>query len=288
MTEETKTEPAVSDDIDLLLLIERVVLFFKKYKWAFIVAIIAGIASGLYFYRSQPKIYTSRLIAHSFLLTNQEEIQIIDTWNQLLGKQEYTSLAGLFNCNENILYSLKSIKGDEIQKVFTPTNPNGFIIEVNVADISILDSLEPAIVNGLENNGYVKQRIAYKRANLNKQIERTTTEIKRLDSTKNIIEDLIRKNQRPNSVSDLTSLNQQMTNMSEKLMNYREELQFANAVQVLQGFNRINQPNGPKLYVWLFLGLVFFLSIAYVYALAISINEKLKRRSGKKRAGASS
>src|SRR5205085_3403732 len=110
MTEEIKTDPAVSDDIDLLLLIERIVLFFKKYKWVFIVAIIAGIASGLYVYRGQSKIYTSRLIAHSFLLTNQEEIQIIDTWNQLLGKHEYTSLANLFNCNENILYSLKSIK----------------------------------------------------------------------------------------------------------------------------------------------------------------------------------
>jgi len=285
MTEEIKTEPAVSDDIDLLLLIERAVLFFKKYKWVFIAAIVAGIASGTYFYRLQPKIYTSRLIAHSFFLTNQEHIQIIDAWNELLGKREYSSLTALFNCSENILRPLRSIKGDEIQKVFSPNNPNGFIIEVNVTDISILDSLEPAIVNGLENNGYVKQRIAYRRANLVQQIERTTTEIKRLDSTRNIIEGPVRKNElhNDNAVSDLASIYGQLTEMNEKLATYREQLQFSNAVQILQGFNKIKQPNGPRLFVWLFLGLVFFLSIAWVYALLRSINQKLKKRSGKKR-----
>lgn len=290
MTEEIKTEPAVSDDIDLLLLIERVVLFFKRYKWVFIAAIIAGLASGIYFYRSLPKIYTSRLIAHSFFLTNQEHIQIIDTWNQLLGKHEYASLTTLFNCSENILHPLKSIKGDEIQKVFSPNNPNGFIIEVNVTDISILDSLEPAIVNGLENNGYVKQRIAYKRTNLIQQIERTTTEIKRLDSTRNIIEGSVRKNElhNDNAVSDLAGVYGQLTEMNEKLANYKEQLQFSSAIQVLQGFSKIKQPSGPRLFVWLFLGLVFFLSIAYVYALMNSVNEKLKNRSGKKRSNTSS
>lgn len=282
MTDGVKNGSAVSDDIDLLLLIERVALFFKKYKWVFLVAIIAGIATGIYFYRSQPKVFTSRLIAHSFLLTNQEEIQIIDTWNQLLGKHEYAALAALFDCPETILHPLKQIKGDEIQKVFSPNNPNGFLIEVNITDISILDSLEPAIVRGLENNGYVKQRIASKRLNLNQQIERTTKEIKRLDSTKAIIENLIRTNQRPNSVSDLTSLNQQLTSMNEKLMNYSEELQFANAVQVLQGFSKINQPTGPRLFVWLFLGLVFFLSLAFIYTVVNGINENLKKRLGKK------
>jgi hypothetical protein len=282
MTEEVKNGSAVSDDIDLLLLIERIVLFFKKYKWIFLIATLAGITSGIYFYRSQPKIYTSRLIAHSFLLTNQEEIQIIDSWNQLLGKHEYPALASIFDCAENNLHPLKQIKGDEIQKVFSPNNPNGFLIEVNVTDISILDSLEPAVVRGLENNGYVKQRIASKRFNLNQQIDRTTRELKRLDSTKNIIENLIRTNQRPNSVSDLTSLNQQLTNLNEKLMNYSEELQFANAVQVLQGFNKINQPTGPKLFVWLFLGLLFFLSLAFVYTVINAINQNLRNRRGKK------
>lgn len=279
MTEGKKTQPDISDDIDLLLLVEKIIVFLKKYKWIFLAATIAGITSGVYFYRSQPKLYTSRLIAHSFLLTNQEEIQIMDTWNELLGKHEYAALAAIFDCNENILHSLKQIKGDEIQKVFSPTNPNGFIIEVNMSDISILDDLQPAIVNGLENNGYVKQRIFVKRANLNQQIERTTNEIKRLDSTRNIIADLIKTNQRPVSVTELTSLNQQLINMNEKLMSYKDDLQFASAVQVLQGFSKFKQPKEPKLFVWLFLGLVFFLSIAFVISLIISINEKLRTRS---------
>src|SRR4051812_1405907 len=173
MSDQIKTGAAVSDDIDLLLLIEKLIAYFRTYKWVFVIAIIAGISTGIYFYRKQPKVYTSRLVAHSFLLTNQEEIQIIDNWNKLLAKHEYVALANLFDCNEKFLHPVKEIKGDEIQKVFSPTNPNGFLIDVSTTDISVLDSLERAVVRGLENNGYVKERITARRQNLNQQIERT-------------------------------------------------------------------------------------------------------------------
>ncbi len=284
MNEETKNQVDPSEDIDILLLIERIILFFRKYKWVFIIAIIAGLASGIFSYRSLPYVYKSRLIAHSFLLTNQEEIQIIDNWNELLSKHEYAALAAIFSCQEKILYPLKQIKGDEIQKVFSPNNPNGFLIEVTVTDISILDELQPAIVNGLENNEYVKQRTALKKSNLAQVIEKTTTEIQKLDSVKRRVEDIINRNQDfpSSSVRDITTINTQLIEMNDKLISYKESLRFANAVQVLQGFSKFKQPVGPKLSVWVFLGLAPFLSLAYLYALINSINEKLQKRAGKK------
>ena len=283
MSEETKNQVTPSDDIDILLLIERVILFFRKYKWVFIIAIVAGLITGISFYRSLPNVYKSRLIAHSFLLTNQEEIQIIENWSELLGKHEYAALAAIFNCPEKILYPLKQIKGDEIQKVFSTNNPNGFLIEVTVTDISILDELQPAIVNGLENNEYVKERIALKKSNLAQVIEKTTTEIQKLDSVKKRVEDIINRNRDfpSSSIRDITTINTQLVEMNDKLIGYKESLRFANSVQVLQGFSKFKQPVGPKLFVWLFLGLVPFLSLAYVFALVHSINEKLKNRAGR-------
>ncbi|MES1218434.1 MAG: hypothetical protein ABUT20_23205 [Bacteroidota bacterium] len=283
MTEETKSQPELSEDVDLLLLIERVIAFFKKYKWVFIIAIVAGLASGTYTYSSLPKVYKSRLIAHSFLLTNQEEIQIIENWNELLSRHEYVSLGKIFNCPENILHSLKQIKGDEIQKVFTPANPNGFLIEVTVTDISLLDSFQTAIVYGLENTDYLKARIELKRANLRELIAKTTTEIEKFNATKKRLEDIINGDKKSSysSIIDITGVSKQLIDMNEKLINYKQDLQFANALEVLQGFSKFKQPTGPKLFVWLFLGLVSFLSIAYLYALISSINEKLKIRAGK-------
>ncbi|MCW3117143.1 MAG: hypothetical protein JWM28_1225 [Chitinophagaceae bacterium] len=284
MNEEIKNQNAPTEDIDLLILVERAILFFRKYKWVFLIGLIAGLASGFSIYRSLPKIYKSRLIAHSFLLTNQEEIQIIDNWNELLSKHEYTALAKIFNCPENVLHTLKEIKGDEIQKVFTPTNPNGFLIEVNVTDISLLDALQAAIVYGLENNDYAKPRIELRRANLRELIIKTAQEIQKFDFTKKRLEDILSGNEKLSSLSiiDITGLSKQLIEMNEKLINFKQDLQFANAVQVLQGFSKFKQPVGPKLFVWLFLGLVSFLSLAYLYALISSINEKLKIRAGKK------
>jgi len=283
MNEDSIKQSAPAEDIDLLLLIERAVLFFRRYKWIFIGAIVLGIASGIFIYSSLPKIYKSRLIAHSFLLTNQEEIQIIDNWNELLSKHEYTSLGKIFNCSERMLHSVKQIKGDEIQKVFTPTNPNGFLIEVTVTDFSLLDTLQKAIVYGLENNDYLKARMELKRANLRELIIKTTAEIEKFDLTKKRLEDILNGNEPPSSLSiiDITGLSKQLIEMNEKLMNYKQDLQFANALQILQGFSKFKQPAGPKLLVWLFLGLVFFLSIAYIYALTGSTMEKLRMRAGK-------
>ncbi|MGC4036812.1 MAG: hypothetical protein QM764_12705 [Chitinophagaceae bacterium] len=282
MAHEEKNRLAESDDIDLLLLIEKIVLFFKKFIWVFVVAIIVGISTGYYFYRLQPKVYTSRLIAHSFMLSNQEEIQIIDNWNQLLGRHEYASMAALFKCDEKLLYPVRQIKADEIQKVFTPPNPNGFTIEVTTTDISILDSLEYAIVNGLERNGYVKQRTDFKVAALNDQIKNITAEIKRLDSTRTIVENLVRNNQRAAPLSDLSGLNQQLMTMNEKLMLYKEQAKFSNSIQILQSFGKFKTPTGPKLFVWLFMGLVFWLTIAFAYAFIRTVNTMMKRHAEKK------
>jgi hypothetical protein len=78
---------------------------------------------------------------------------------------------------------------------------------------------------------------------------------------------------------DISGIYKQLIEMNEKMTGYNDGLRFSNPVQLLQGFDQLKQPVGPKLIVWLFLGLVFFLSIAYLYALLHSINEKLQVRT---------
>jgi hypothetical protein len=285
MNEETKSTQVSNDDIDLLLLIKRIIIFFKKYRWIFLVAFILGVTSGFYVYRSLPKTYTSRLIVHSFLLTNQEEIQIIDVWNQLLQKKDYTRLSALFNCRKEIFQSLKQIKADEIQKVFSPTNPNGFIIDVILTEAANLDELQPAILNGLENNQYVQQKTELKRSDLTELISKLKPEIEHLDSVKRNLEKMILGNNKISSsvMVDISGMYKQLMEMNEKLTGYNDGLRFSNSVQLLQGFDQLKQPAGPKLTVWLILSLVFFLSIAYICSLIHSINEKLQLQTGKKK-----
>jgi hypothetical protein len=270
-----------TEDIDLLLLLERSLAFFKKYRMLFIIAFAIGTAWGIYKYLMLPNVYSSRLIAHSSVLTNQEEIQIIANWNNLIKKNEYAEVAADFNCSESILHKVKNIEGTEIQKVFSPTNPNGFYIDVSITDNSILGALQKAIVYGFENGDYVKERLTFKRDRLKEMIDKTTIEILKLDSNKSAVENIIMGKERPSSslVVDGSSINRQLIDMNEKLLYWQEELNFTNGIQVLQGFSRFDKPTGPKLLVLLVLGWIFCLALAYIYALFNSLNRKLKARS---------
>ncbi len=282
MSSNAKGPTTTSDDIDLLVLVERSIAFFKRYKWVFIVAILLGLAFGLYKYFTLPRVYKSRMIIHSFLLTNQEAIQLTANWNELLKKGEHAGLSSRLNCDVNILYCVKQIKADEIQKVFNPTNPNGFTIDVMVTDNAVLDSLEKGIVHGFESGYYIKEKLLVKKANLRELIDKTTVEIQKLDSTKSTLENIIGgKKPAPSSlIVDGASINRQLIEMNEKLLYFKESLQFTNAVQVLQSFSKFKRPAGPHLLPWLVIGLVLSFALAYVFALVHSINQKLKMRSG--------
>ncbi|MEQ1675884.1 MAG: hypothetical protein ABL876_04265 [Chitinophagaceae bacterium] len=280
MTAGAKNTTEQPEDIDLLLLLERFIAFLKRFGWLFITALLLGLAAGYWFYRSIPKTYQSRLVVHSYLLTNPEQIQIVNNWDRLLKQKEFKNLSTLLHCPENILYGVKQLKAKEIQQVFTPNNPNGFIIDALVTNNSILDSLQSAIVYGFENSEYVKERLAAKRASLQELIIKTTAEINKLDSTKKIIEGIIGGSGRSSSslILDGSSINRQLIEMNEKLLGFKESLEFTNAIQVLQSFSKFNEVHGPKLIPWLFIGVVFFLFLAWAGALVYNVSQKLKQR----------
>lgn len=269
------------EDIDLFVLVERSITFFKKYLRVFLIAALLGLAAGLYFYNKIPRTYKSRMVVHSFILTNQEQIQIVKNWNELLTKNEYATLAGILNVPSPDLKKVKKIKAEEIQQVFSQQNPNGFTIDALVTDNAVLPILQKGLVYGFENSPYIKERLQVKRETLKDLAAKTTEEIKKLDSVKNSLEDIIGGKGHSSSslIIDGSTINRQWVEMNEKLLAFKEGLQFANAVQVLQGFEAFRKPAGPHLLSWLIIGLFTGLAGAYAYSLIHSINAGLKARA---------
>jgi prefoldin subunit 5 len=269
-----------SEDLDVLVLVERGLLFFRRFRWVFAVALLLGLAAGYTFYRIIPKTYQSRMVLHSFLLTNPEQIQLVNNWAQLLREKEYRTLSRLMNCPEQLLHGVKKIKAKEIQQVFTPNNPNGFTVDVWVTDNKWLDSLQAGIVYAFENNEYIKQRLEMKRAGLKMLIDETSSEILQLDSTKKTLENIISGNSRSSSslIVDGSSLSRQLIDMQEKLLNLKENLRFTSGVQVLQSFSPFSKPDGPRLLPWLIMGVLFFTGLAWAGTVVYNINQKLKQK----------
>src|SRR5215212_5429070 len=148
-----------SDELDLVSLIEKGVSFFRNFGIIILIFAILGLGLGIWLYSITPKKYASRLILHSKILTNQEEIEIINTWKNLLKKGELPTVAKNLNCRIDVIQKLSKISAEEVQKLYVQDNPNGFIVDVLVKDTSILDELQQGIVYGLENSEYVKERV---------------------------------------------------------------------------------------------------------------------------------
>ncbi len=273
-----QTQP---DDIDLLALLERFIVFFRKNKWLFIISCGIGLSLGYLRYLSLPSIYKSRMLLQPLMLSNQNDIQIVANWNDLLRSGNRNVLSPIFAIPDDTLQKLKQIKADEIQKIFTPSNPNGFTIDVWVTDVSILDRVQEGIIYGFENSEFVKNRLASRKNRLRELIDITSTEIKRLDSTKKIFENIIvgKGVSSASLIVDGSTISRQLIEMNEKLLSFKEELKFASSIQVLQGFSNPKRPAGPNLYKWLFLGFISGLTVAYLIGLFRSIDQKLKARA---------
>ena len=268
------------DELDLIVVVERTVTFFKRFFYILIIFPAIGIIAAFLLFLSTERKYTSELVLHSSILTNLENIEIIENWKTLLRKKEYNTLAGIWNCNPDLVKKVEKITAEEIQKLYVQENPHGFIVQVTVEDTSILDNLQHGIVYGLENTEYVKERLITKRANLIELIEKVKGEIAKLDSTKLAVENILNnKNKSSSSLFvDITSINSGIIDLNEKLLAYKEQLKFANATQVLQNFNKFSHPesrNGPLL---LFVGAIIGLVIGYLSSLVIAVRQKLIER----------
>jgi hypothetical protein len=269
MSDNKSTQEGNNDDLDLIKLFEKVFSFCKKYGRLLVLFSFVGMITGFVLYKISPKKYASTLLLHSFTLTNTEQINIIENWDNLLKNKEYAVLASHFNCNSHMLEKVMKMKATELQKLYISNNPNGFMVEVLVKDNNILDSLGKAIVYGLENIDYIKEKLTSKRSTLTQLIEKVKAEIIKLDSTKKKIEYNINNNN-PHSSSfliDISAINSQAIGLNEKLLGYQDELKFTNAVQVLHKFDKFEKPVAPKLLKSLLLGFICGFAIGYTISI---------------------
>ena len=199
--------------------------------------------------------------------------------------KEYATLAQALGITPGMLQNVSKISADEIVRANPDGNLNGFIVIVHVKDTTILDELQVAIIFGLENSEYVKERLAVKRANLKTLINRVADEIKKLDSVKATVENAL-TNRGTGSSSFLINpggINNEIIALNEKLLNYQEELRFAGAVHVLQKFNRLSRPVSPKKRTLFGLGLLTGIVLGYLVYLWLYIRRKILREPVEKR-----
>jgi hypothetical protein len=267
------------DELDLTELLVKFISFLRSSGKIILGFGLLGVLIGTLLYITSPNQYFSKLVLHSFILTNQEHIQIIGSMSELLKNKEYTELGRRMNCEPEMLTKLTKISAEDIIKANPDGNLVGFFITVLVKDTAILDKLQNGIINGLENSDYIKEKIAVKKSNLNILINRVSDEIRKLDSVKANVENALKNNMSERTSSSFIinagEINNEIIELNEKLLTYKEELKFAGAVQVLQKFNKLSKPVLPKKRTLISLGLLTGIALGYLVYLWLYIKRKI-------------
>jgi hypothetical protein len=274
MAEMTKSDQNNNDEIDLIQVLERITRFISTYKKELIATMIAGLLCGTAIYMSKTKIYGSTLILHSQILSNSEEIRIIDSWNTLRNNGEFAVLSRNLDYPVSLIKNIKALTATDIQ-ISQPSS--GFTVDVLVGDTSILEGLQKAIIYGLENSQYVSEKVNFKKENTLKMLESISREIARLDSTKKKIESS--QNAKSSGASsfivDISDVNVQMITLKEKYYQYQEALKFVDAIQVLQNFEKYAKPTSPRLGILLISGLLGGLFVGFAWAVIKNLKLKI-------------
>jgi hypothetical protein len=272
-----------TDDVDLIRVIQKAISFFKTFRSLLFVCLVLGLTAGLFLYFRSPKQYSTRLIVRpwflnqSGLLSNQEEIEIIQNWRHMLSTGEKDQLATSLNCRTTTISHLRSISAEEILRTYVPNNPNGFLIKVTVTDTAILDDLQRGIVYGLNNSPYTKDKVDIRRKRDIELIAQVKTEIARLEDIRKLIDSMIKSNASGSTflLVDISRVNAESIELNEKMLGYQEDLKFLSGVQILENFSK-GTLTRPGLAKFSLLGLGTGAFIGYLVSILLYLARRIR------------
>lgn len=240
---------ANNDDIDLVELLVKVVLLIKRNLLQIVLFFIVGTGLGYAYASLAPKVYESKMLISSDILTESYSEKVFLTLEKLINERNYKELAFKLSIEPAIAQAVSKLKIESALKD-KPSNEEAkkfFLITAEFHDQNILDELQKGILIFLRQNDFVKERDDQKKKSFNELIQRTEIEIKSLEEFKNsIYKGDFFKNNGGSIMFDPTEVNSKIVELTRQKGLYEKEFLEANSVQVVEGFTRFDKPIWPK------------------------------------------
>jgi hypothetical protein len=266
-----------NDDVDLSIVVRKMVRFFTINGKLLIIASLTGLFCGIIIHVSFPKQYEAKLLMESTVLSNLEQSELIEDLGHL-ARRHNDLLQQQFNCPPAIAQNIMGLSIDQLST--TPDGVSSFIVTVNIKDTSLLHGVQDALLNGLRNNDFVKQKVAIRMASLEKEIEQAEGEITKLDSPKVFIESLVHAEKKDNGplIVNVADISRQKVEIAERLAGYKERLAFGKGVSLVLGYSTVYGPK-PGLLTLLAAGLIAGFIIGYLVAVFRSLTRMAKQKN---------
>lgn len=278
MMKQIKIVEQSSDDLDATVLLQKAVHFFSHYGKLLLAVALGGMLIGLLRFWFSPYTYSSSLVLQPTMLSDPEQIELINNWSMLLKKKEFTGLATQFNTDVSMLKKVKSISAEELQKSYAPNNYTAFSLTVSVTDPAILKPLQKGILHGLNNSEYIKDKLAARKNILSSLIGTVQEQLNRLHNMQSAIESntQMQDNTGARMIVDVSGISGQIAVLQEKKLNFEENLSFLSSVNVLQNFYIPARPDNPRLLKSLAIGLAGGMMLGAAIAFYLHVRSRMK------------
>lgn len=245
-----ETPKTSSDEIDLMELFLKLVRMIKKNFTMIVSFFVVGTLLGSVYGMFGTKVYESKMMVTSDILTDAYNDKLGENLNDLLKEKNLELIANKLSLSKEESENLVSIKIESAQKEKPSQKEDEkrwFLITAKVLNQEVLDKLEKGIATYLENNEFVKIRIEQKK-NFNRElIKKIEKEILTLENFKNkVYEGNFFENNKGNVMFDPTVVNVRIIELNKEKLKYENDLQIVNSVQIVEGFTKFNKPVSPN------------------------------------------
>jgi hypothetical protein len=245
-----ETPKTSSDEIDLMELFLKLVRMIKKNFTMIVSFFVVGTLLGSVYGMFGTKVYESKMMVTSDILTDAYNDKLGENLNDLLKEKNLELIANKLSLSKEESENLVSIKIESAQKEKPSQKEDEkrwFLITAKVLNQEVLSKLENGIANYLENNEFVKVRIEQKK-NFNRElIKKIEKEILTLENFKNkVYEGDFFENNKGNVMFDPTVVNVRIIELNKEKLKYQNDLEIVNSVQIVEGFTKFNKPVSPN------------------------------------------
>ena len=228
--------------------------------------IAAALAAGIWLLK--PKSYEAEMTVSYVHYEKKIYADMLHKLDMLVQSGSSATLANLLKIPESDAKKLHSVAGynirneDLTEDLSTEKIP--FYIKVNVTDLDVLEPLQPALVNYLNNTQFIQDRLGYMMRKSNQDLAFLERRLAIVDSLSNI---LIIRNERLNdekAISRMELLQEALT-LHDRIQQVKGSLEFNNNIEVLDGFVPSGKPQGKSLLHFIVYGFLAGLAIRFLW-----------------------
>jgi LPS O-antigen subunit length determinant protein (WzzB/FepE family) len=264
-----------NDEIDVTDLVVKSINSFKKNFWMIAVFVGLGIAGGVAYYALTTKVYESKMIISSKILTESYCQTLFSNANRYIIEGNVQMAAKQLHISESTAAKIVSLEVTALTKAQSADSKESerFLITAEVLDREILAELQKGIIAYLESNDFAKIRVEQNKTYFKQMIATVDKEIADMEEFKTrIFKGDFFQNAKGNVMFDPTTVNTKILELTEKKISFQNSLEIANSVELIDGFTQFQKQARPKLSLSVTSGLVVGLVLAGAILLVRYLN----------------